>query len=81
MSHDRGCPCGREKYEYEECKGKHSMKQEKRYVRVRNDGTAHILTLEELKNVPESVILYELGPRVRVKTTIDVVPASRRTEI
>jgi hypothetical protein len=152
MSHDRGCPCGKEFYEYEECKdrtcpkkkrdcnvvadgvdrhrgeywykcltcgrtdwcayydkfekneplkdckGKHTVKvnrgislnEEKRYVRVLNDGTAHVLTLSELKNVPESVRLYELGPEVKVKTTIEVVPSkpvyrsgptSKRTEI
>ena len=159
MSHDRGCPCGKEFYEYEECedptcnrrpkkndcnvvpdgvskhngeywykcltcgrtdwcayydkfekneplkdcKGKHTVKEyvsettcginlneEKRYVRVLSDGTAHILRLEELKNVPESVRLYELGSEVKVKTTIEVVPSkpvyrsgptNKRTEI
>lgn len=96
MSHDRGCPCGREKGQYNECpdpacirretknrcEGDHSMKvnrginlnEEKRYVRVLADGTAHILTLQELKNVPESVTLYELGPEVKVVTKVEVVP-------
>lgn len=141
MSHDRGCACGRDKYEYNECsdptctqqtkkndcnvvpdgvskhngeywykcltcgrtdwcayyskfenneplldcKGKHIVKEEttrginmnveKRYVRVLSDGTAHILTLSELKNVPESAVLYELGSRVKVNFTIEVVPS------
>ena len=96
MSHDRGCPCGRERGGYNECpdpacirretknkcEGDHSMKvnrginlkQEKRYVRVQIDGNAHILTLQELKNVPEKATLYELGPEVKVVTKVEVVP-------
>ena len=29
MSHDRGCPCGREKYEYEECEKSDCMRRPK----------------------------------------------------
>lgn len=28
MSHDRGCLCGREKYEYEDCKRKDCLNQQ-----------------------------------------------------
>ena len=136
MSHDRGCPCGREKLEYDECedpsctkrpkkldcnvvadsvdlhrgehwyrcttcgrtdwcavydrferteplldcRGTHHMKEaDKRYVRVMNDGTSAVLTLEELVNVPASVKIYELGPEVKVKTRIEAVPVETQS--
>lgn len=36
MSHDRGCPCGREFYEYQECQESNCYKREKR-VETAND--------------------------------------------
>ena len=62
------------------CKGKHHMKEaDKRYVRVMNDGSAQIITLDELVNVPASVKIYELGPEVRVTTRIEAVRVERRS--
>jgi hypothetical protein len=52
---------------------------DKRYVRVMNDGTSAVLTLEELVNVPASVKIYELGPEVKVKTRIEAVPVETQS--
>lgn len=47
----------------------------KRYVRVMNDATARISTLDELKAVPASAEIYELGPRVQVVVRVEAVRA------
>ena len=62
MSHDRGCHCGKERYEYDDCDwptctksikttGKQkTMKTEQRYVVFYNDGTdGHIVTDDPVK--------------------------------
>lgn len=109
MSHDRGCPCGREKLEYNECpdpacirretkndcKGNHTnrginLNEEKRYVLIRENSDLPPVILDgqhELVNSFNSNLrkdsdqYYELGPEVKVETTIKVVltkPATYR---
>ena len=55
MSHDRGCPCGKERNEYDSCKEENcnkrndtvertmSLNTSKRYVWIRADGEAKIV--------------------------------------
>lgn len=83
MSHDRGCPCGRESYEYNECKERNCMKNnrtmvnEKRYVRVSKSGGPKILTKQELESeimIDDHDQYFELGREVEVKKTASVVP-------
>ena len=37
MSHDRGCPCGREKWEYDECSKENCYKNKKTEQQKRNE--------------------------------------------
>ena len=87
MSHDRGCPCGRESYEYDTCPKEDcykrtrtmTMKTEpKRYVWIRADGEAKIVDTDivELWQGPyfdrEKDRIYELGAEVEIKITVNV---------
>ena len=87
MSHDRGCPCGRERDEYDTCPKEDcykrtrtmTMKTEpKRYVWIRPDGEAKIIDTDivELWQGPyfdqEKDRIYELGAEVEIKVTVSV---------
>lgn len=106
MSHDRGCPCGRE-FNYEECvdphclrkktrkkdcEGDHTMKvnrginlnEEKRYVLIRENSDLPPVILNDQEELirsfnsnlrKDSDRYYEIGQEVKVKTTIEVLPA------
>lgn len=105
MSHDRGCPCGKEN-NYHECedptcirrpKKKNennetsrgiNLNEEKRYVLIRENSELppvifngqHELVNSFNSNLrKDSDQYYELGPEVKVETTIKVVLAKPTT--
>ena len=86
MSHDRGCPCGRESDEYDACPNEDcykrtrtmTPKEHKRYVWIRADGEAKIIDTDivELWQGPyfdkDKDRIYELGAEVEIKVTVSV---------
>ncbi len=88
MSHDRGCPCGRERDEYDTCPNKDcykrtrtmTMKTEKYYIWSKQGQALELLDdLEWLCRNPEfdskTDKIYELGPEVKIEMVVKVIPA------
>lgn len=88
MSHDRGCHCGRERYEYDTCPNEDcykrtrtmSMKTEKHYIWSKQ-GQALVM-INDIKWLyknpefdPDEDKIYELGPEVKIEMYIKVIPA------
>ena len=90
MSHDRGCHCGREIYEYDDCdwptcskltRGQlRTMITEKQYLWVKRDrAPMFVSNLVELYKDrdfdPTEDKIYEIGPEVKLELNIKVTPA------
>ena len=86
MSHDRGCSCGKEPYEYDDCTLINCFKREKtvikqepeRYVWIRANGDATVIDTDivELWQSPsfdrEKDRIYRLGEEVEVKVSVQI---------
>lgn len=86
MSHDRGCPCGRERGEYDECtkpdcyKGTRTMKTEKQYLWVKEGRAPMFVTdlialYKDRDFDPNEDKIYEIGPEVKLELNVKVTPA------
>lgn len=88
MSHDRGCPCGRERDEYDECtkpdcyKGTRTMtmKTEKQYLWVKEGRAPMFVTdlvalYKDRDFDPSEDKIYEIGPEVKLELNVKVTPA------
>lgn len=72
MSHDRGCACGKEPYEYANCTDLNCNKVPAKfpqYVRINPDKTVDIITYDELLR-STSGRFYELGDEVELVKTV-----------
>ena len=56
MSHDRGCPCGREKYEYADCTDKTCNKKPKQAKQAKRDALVFIGRFQPFHNGHKAVI-------------------------
>lgn len=88
MSHDRGCPCGRERDEYDTCAKEDcykstrtmTMKTEKQYLWVKEDRApmfvTDLITLYKDRDFdPNMDKIYEIGPEVKIELNVKVTPA------
>jgi hypothetical protein len=88
MSHDRGCPCGRESDEYDTCPKDDcykrtrtmTMKTEKKYLWVKEDRAPMFVTdlialYKDRDYDPNTDKIYEIGPEVKIELSVKVIPA------
>lgn len=88
MSHDRGCSCGKEFYEYKDCTESNcakkertvTLKTEKQYLWVKEDRApvfvTDLIALFNDRDFDANIDkIYEIGPEVKLELNIKVIPA------